>query len=41
MARVLELNSLDALEAYRFVWHRLWEETRRAAQEALGKFGRA
>ncbi len=30
MARVIELNSLDALEAYRFVWHRLWEETRRA-----------
>jgi len=30
MARVLELNSLDALEAYRFVWHRLWQETRRA-----------
>lgn len=30
MARVLELRSLDALEGYRLVWHRLWQETRRA-----------
>ncbi len=30
MAGVIELNSLEALEAYRFVWHRLWQDTRRA-----------
>lgn len=30
MSRVIELRSLEALEAFRFVWHRLWQETRRA-----------